>query len=183
MIHSLIELALAAAEWPDADFDLGVAAVSVVEQSDLAESGFDRGLLVARAVALVGEVMRSPVWRRLGAGTARRVEVPFTIAVHPAEIPPGVETDYGPGDGRSAAAGRVPVLVRGQIDLVFRDASAPPPAGMSDWLVVDWKTTSAIAADRGRLAEHYRPQLRLYARCWATPGPEAADDPTGTRSL
>jgi ATP-dependent exoDNAse (exonuclease V) beta subunit len=39
---------------------------------------------------------------------------------------------------------------------------------MSDWIILDWKTTSVADRDAARLMEHYRPQLTLYARCWAT---------------
>lgn len=38
---------------------------------------------------------------------------------------------------------------------------------MTDWVIVDWKTTSVTDADATKLEDHYRPQLRLYARCWA----------------
>jgi hypothetical protein len=45
----------------------------------------------------------------------------------------------------------------------------------ADWVILDWKTTSVIAADRGRLRDHYVPQLVLYARCWAAaPGVQNA---------
>jgi ATP-dependent exoDNAse (exonuclease V) beta subunit len=59
------------------------------------------------------------------------------------------------------------VLIRGRIDAVFRDGSAPPPPGMTDWVIVDWKTTSVSDADSAALDAHYRPQVELYARCWA----------------
>jgi ATP-dependent exoDNAse (exonuclease V) beta subunit len=105
------------------------------------------------------------------------VEVPFSIAVSIDEIPAGVEVDVGPGvsatdagQGGPAgclAASALPVLIRGQIDAVFREPSTAPPAGMTDWVILDWKTTSVTAADAERLVDHYRPQLRLYARCWA----------------
>jgi len=34
-------------------------------------------------------------------------------------------------------------------------------------VILDWKTHSVTAADETRLEAHYRPQLALYARCWA----------------
>jgi ATP-dependent exoDNAse (exonuclease V) beta subunit len=139
-----------------------------------------------RAVALVEEILRSGVWRRIEAAAERHVEVPFSIAVSIDEIPAGVEVDVGPGwaatdagpGGPSAssvasALPALPVLIRGQIDAVFRDPSAAPPAGMTDWVILDWKTTSVTAADAERLVDHYRPQLRLYARCWAASLPRS----------
>ena len=180
IMHRLLELAvqdLAAASPP---LDLHAAAASLVEESDLADSGFARESLASRAVALVDEVRRSDVWRRIGASPERHVEVPFSIAVAGEEIPAGVPVDRGPGvaEGNVAHGGgpaeassatlTVPVLIRGQIDAVFRDTATSPPAGMSEWVIVDWKTTSVADSDVEKLEEHYRPQLRLYARCWAT---------------
>ena len=138
----------------------------MIEQHELAASGHDPDALVTRALGLVEEVMKSPVWRRITAGAERHVEVPFVIAVDAAAVPPDVALDVGVV--ADPAATPPSVLVRGQIDLVFRDLVLPPPAGMSDWVVVDWKTTSVAAADLGRLADRYRPQVRLYAACWAT---------------
>jgi ATP-dependent exoDNAse (exonuclease V) beta subunit len=120
------------------------------------------------------------VWRRIVASPERHVEVPFSIAVAGEEIPADVAVDRGPagatgagsnGGGPAAAdptTPAVPVLIRGQIDAVFHDAATTPPAGMSKWVIVDWKTTSVADSDAEKLVEHYRPQLRLYARCWAT---------------
>jgi len=156
-----------------AGFDLAAAAASTVEVSDLAESGSDRAELARRAVALVEDVLASAAWRRIAASPERHVEVPFSIAVAAAEIPPEVEVDYGPAGeaakeaAEAAARPAVPILIRGQIDAVFRDVASSPPVGMTDWVILDWKTTSVIAADRGRLRDHYVPQLVLYARCWA----------------
>jgi hypothetical protein len=170
VIHRLLELAVQNLAAPQAEFDLAAAAASSVEASDLAESGLDRQELARRATTLVEEVLASTAWRRIVASPERYVEVPFTIAVAAAEIPPTVEVDIGPGeaagsDGGACAA--APVVIRGQIDAVFRDVAVPPPAGMSDWVILDWKTTSVIDADEARLREHYAPQLVLYARCWA----------------
>jgi ATP-dependent helicase/nuclease subunit A len=163
VIHRLLELAAQA----PASFDLEAAAESAIAESDLVESEAGRTKLVGRAVSLVRDVLRSDVWRRIEASSARHVEVPFSIAVTAAEIPTGVEVDHGPGAGDAACA-EVLVLVRGQIDAVYRDESSPPPAGMSDWVIVDWKTTSVTEADAARLEDHYRPQLQLYARAWAS---------------
>jgi ATP-dependent exoDNAse (exonuclease V) beta subunit len=67
-----------------------------------------------------------------------------------------------PGDPLLGAGGEspgLPTLVRGVIDLVFRE-----PAG---WVVVDWKTDAGAAGRQEALVEHYRGQLDLYARVFA----------------
>ncbi len=180
IIHRLLELAIQNLAAGGSPLDLSAAAASIVAESDLAESGVDCDLLARRAGALVEHVRTSDVWRRIVASPERHVEVPFSIAVVGGEIPDDVPVDRGPaweagdeaGGGDTAGADprgtAVPVLIRGQIDAVFRDSAKSPPAGMSDWVIVDWKTTSVADADVGKLVDHYRPQLRLYARCWAT---------------
>jgi ATP-dependent helicase/nuclease subunit A len=177
VIHRLLELAVQQLAEGHAGFDLATAAANVVAESDLADGGIDRRKLAESAVALVEEIRRSDAWRRIESAAERHVEVPFSIAVSADEIPAGVEVDAGPGRAAAdagqgsaaatAASAGLPVLIRGQIDAVFRDASAAPPAGMTDWMILDWKTTSVTEADAKKLADHYRPQLRLYARCWA----------------
>ncbi|MFM9196154.1 MAG: UvrD-helicase domain-containing protein, partial [Planctomycetia bacterium] len=178
VIHRLLELAVLHLEPQPAKeratFDLRRAAESAIEESDLAESGIARQALVDRAVTLVEEIRRSAAWRRMSASRERHVEVPFTIAVRAEEIPAGVTVDAGPGRTESTAAappapaaaggGSPPVLIRGQIDAVFDAAAA---AGEPEWVILDWKTTSVADRDAGKLEDHYRPQLVLYARCWA----------------
>ncbi|MFM7035692.1 MAG: PD-(D/E)XK nuclease family protein, partial [Planctomycetia bacterium] len=175
VIHRLLELAVLQLEKPEATFDLRSAAESIIEESDLAESGIARQTLMERAIGLVEEIRRSTAWQRISRSRERYVEVPFTIAIRGDEIPDGVAVDMGPGQSQSAgadlmasaaAAGTsLPVLVRGQIDAVFEEAAATPDE--SGWIILDWKTTSVADRDVGKLTDHYRPQLRLYARCWA----------------
>ena len=177
VIHRLLEMAVQKLADGHAGFDLATAAANVVAESDLADSGVDRRKLADAAVALVEDILRSKAWRRIEAAAERYVEVPFSIAVASDEIPAGVEADAGPGRAAadavqgsaevSPASSGLPVLIRGQIDAVFRDASPAPPDDMTDWVILDWKTTSVTDADADKLADHYRPQLRLYARCWA----------------
>ena len=52
----------------------------------------------------------------------------------------------------------VPVLVRGSIDLVFKE-----PDG---WVIVDYKTDSVTGGKPDALVEKYAPQVRLYADSW-----------------
>lgn len=87
-------------------------------------------------MVLVEEIRQSEVWRRIEAAAERHVEVPFSIAVSADEIPAGVELDVGPGRAVAEAgqaggearqaSGSPPVLIRGQIDAVFREKAAAP---------------------------------------------------------
>jgi ATP-dependent helicase/nuclease subunit A len=183
VVHRLLELAVVHLEEERGTFDLQRAAENALaesdlDESDLAESGIARRTLVDRAVALVEEIRQSTTWQRIRASRERHVEVPFTIAVAGGEIPAAVTVDAGPGQTDSAAAfgDSLPVLIRGQIDAVFEEADTA--SGDSAWIILDWKTTSVIDRDAEILQDHYRPQLRLYARCWAAAG----DSPTGPSS-
>jgi ATP-dependent helicase/nuclease subunit A len=179
VIHRLLELAVLDLARPSGSLDVAAVAASLVQESDLADSGIDREELVRRAVALVADIRRSDVWRRLRDSRPHHVEVPFSIAVVAGEIPPGVAVDRGPAlGGHDQPAASVPVLIRGQIDAVFRNATSRPPAGMTHWEILDWKTTSVTDADATKLVQHYRPQLTLYARCWAS---GLVDEPEGPR--
>jgi ATP-dependent exoDNAse (exonuclease V) beta subunit len=163
VIHKLLELALEH-RGPDgmlsAAFDLEAAAAAGIEESDLEH---DHAALAARAVELVRGVMASDIWRRATASPRCYVEVPFTLQVASDQLPAGVDLDAGPGAATPPEP--LPTLIRGVIDLVFADA--PDATGDAGWTIVDWKTTSAIAESDTTLADHYLPQLRLYARCWA----------------
>ena len=94
--------------------------------------------------------------RRSGGGppAAERllVEVPFEICLQPGDA-------LAPRGGR-AGADAVPVLVRGVVDLAFREAAG--------WVIVDWKTDAArTPAELAERVRHYAPQVRLYADIWA----------------
>ena len=180
VIHLLLESALRNEQSPQPAFDLTSIAASSLAESELAESGMDLAMLADRAVELVDEVRQSPLWKRIQAGGECYMEVPFTICVDAAEIGPDVPVDYGSAhNGCDPIADkkdkptlpRPPVVIRGQIDLTFRDAWASPAASMTDWFIIDWKTSAVIAADQQKLVDSYRPQLTLYARCWAVLDP------------
>ena len=109
-----------------------------VARSALAEEGIE----VARAeevVALVGNAMRSAVWGRAESSPERLTEVPFQL------LRPGAD--------------EVDTIVRGVIDLVFREGDG--------WVVVDYKTLDRPGASLDDLVEHYAPQVRAYAEAWA----------------
>ena len=61
------------------------------------------------------------------------------------------------GEERVGAA--VPVLVRGVVDLAFREAAG--------WFIVDWKTDAVeTEAELAARVRRYAPQVRLYAEIW-----------------
>jgi ATP-dependent exoDNAse (exonuclease V) beta subunit len=92
----------------------------------------------------VDAVRRSEIWRR--AGAARRlVEAPFTACL--------------PAGDPLADAAPVPTLVRGVVDLAFREGTG--------WVIVDWKTDAArTEAEIAERVRHHGPQVRLYAEIW-----------------
>jgi ATP-dependent helicase/nuclease subunit A len=98
--------------------------------------------LAEEAVRSIQEVMRSELWKRAMASPRKLVEVPFQTLQQP-----------DAGDGSP-----VPVVLRGVIDLVFWEDDG--------WVVVDYKTDAAGVKDTGKLRDHYRPQVRLYAAAW-----------------
>ncbi len=141
-IHRLLELA-----FRDRGLDIPAAAVTVLSGEDVSLVHLDR------AVATVRGVLASDVWRRAQASPARLAEVPFSVQVRGADLPEGVRKFAGDG-------GPLPTVIRGVIDLVFSDTAGR-------WTVVDWKTDAVTAASERLLAEHYRPQVELYADCWS----------------
>ena len=172
VIHLMLERVLRNQQQPRPDFDLAALAASALAESELAQSGSDMAKLADRAVHLVEEVRQSQLWKRINAGGEFFIEVPFTICVDAAEVGLEVQVDKHPRSASSQAdapapADKLPVLIRGQIDLAFRDASATPVENMTDWSIIDWKTSAVMDADEQSLVESYGPQLTLYARCWA----------------
>jgi ATP-dependent helicase/nuclease subunit A len=143
-IHRLLELAA-----HDPGLDLAAAAAVVLSNEEVSPVHVDR------AVETVWSVMRSDLWRRAQASDARHVEVPFSVQVRGEDLPERVRRLAGK-DGPP-----VPTVVRGVIDLVFREADG------RRWTVVDWKTDAVAAASEPLLESHYRPQVELYADCWS----------------
>ena len=159
-IHCLLEMAA-----HDPAIDLEAAAAMALSAEEV--SPVHRTL----AVATVRSVMQSDVWRRSQASGERYVEVPFSLQVRGEDLPENVRTLAGEGDAT------LPTVVRGVIDLVFREPRVHEPLvqehrGAEDragdrWTVVDWKTDSVTASSEALLDAHYRPQVELYADCWA----------------
>jgi len=115
---------------PGADLDR-------VARAMLPEHGLDADRAGA-AVETVRDVMRSGLWQRALRSPERFVEIPFEI--------------------ERAEGGGPPTLIRGSIDLVFRETGG--------WVLVDWKTDRLRGGDAQALAAYYAPQVRLYAEAW-----------------
>jgi ATP-dependent helicase/nuclease subunit A len=178
VLHVLLEAAMCR---PGAD--LGALAAAALEEHDL-----DPGRS-GDALEMVQAVMRSELWRRAESAAQRLVEVPLQYVDaaggaprQDGDCPPllsGPEGD-SPGDcphlsadedsppllsgpeGDSPLRGQspgVPVIVRGVIDLAFRE-----PGG---WVIVDYKTDDRDEGGLPDLAARYAPQVRAYASAWA----------------
>jgi ATP-dependent helicase/nuclease subunit A len=95
--------------------------------------------LAALAVATAQRVSASELWLRAQAAPERLTETPFEM--------------LWPGDGNV-----VPTLVRGVIDLAFREADG--------WVIADYKTDRASERQLEKLVETYRGQLEVYRAAW-----------------
>ncbi len=129
VLHLLLEAAMTAPTG-----DLVPLAASALREHDLDPA---EAML---AVTVVRSVMRSELWERATAGDPCMTEVPIQF--------------LQPPDGNA-----VPAIVRGVIDLVFRE-----PGG---WVIVDYKTDDREGESVEPLVEHYPGQVRLYAEAWA----------------
>ncbi len=131
VMHTVLEAAMAR---PGQD-------LAAVAAAALDENGLDQGL-GASVLAAAERVMASDLWRRAQAASKRLTEVPIQY------LQPG-----GSGEGG------VPTLVRGVIDLVFREAGG--------WVIVDYKTDDRDESGLAELAGYYAPQVRAYASAWS----------------
>ena len=93
------------------------------------------------AVEVVRSVRDSEIWRRALAAERRLTEVPFVYRL--------LADD---------AQSTLPTLLRGVIDLVFREKHG--------WVIVDYKTVAAEQYGTAGLVEHYRGQVAAYCRAW-----------------
>ena len=128
VLHLLLEAAMAGA-----DGDLESLAASALDEHGLDPDD------ASDAVALVRSVMGSDLWTRARAGTSCLTEVPIQFL-------------------QSRTERSVPTIVRGVIDLVFRETDG--------WVIVDYKTDDHSPEAIDGLVEHYAGQVRLYAEAW-----------------
>jgi ATP-dependent helicase/nuclease subunit A len=134
------------------------------------EPAHDRDL-----AAHVGNIIRSPFWRRAMRAGTRLFEVPFSVKVGPDD---DAYRDLSAAIGLVPVAGGrpvmpapgAPVFLSGAVDLLFKEEDG--------WVIADYKTDRLPGALSGEspevrekalaiLVEHYRPQVRLYTRFWA----------------
>ncbi len=135
VLHLLLEAAMAGSHG-----DLEPLAASALD-----EHGLDPRK-ASDAVALVRSVMGSDLWTRALAGTRCLTEVPIQFL-------------------QSRAGREVPTIVRGVIDLVFRETGG--------WVIVDYKTDDHSPDAIDGLVEHYAGQVLQYADAWQ----RAVDEP------
>ena len=114
-----------------ADSDLKPLAVS-----SLTEEGLSLDML-DEVIATVKRVMASDMWKRAQASEHCLVEVPIQTL---------------------SSDSQLPTILRGVIDLVFRE-----PSG---WVIVDYKSERVPADTLEELTKYYRPQLEAYAQRW-----------------
>ena len=119
------------AKMENPDADLQHMARWILGEEELAAE------LETQALALVDSVTNSEIWRRASSSEKCLVEVPFQV-LH--------------------KAGDNPEIMRGVIDLAFRESGA--------WVIVDYKTDEAARTSLERLVDHYAPQVNLYAEAW-----------------
>jgi len=159
VIHFLLEMAMR-----EPGSDLLALARTALEEQGLATS---RAL---EALSVVAAVRASAIWRRAAGAARTLVEVPFEIRLDPGDPLLGIAGE-GAGESRGKSPSLplwqrgtpgdlVPVLVRGVVDLAFRE-----PAG---WVILDWKTDAArTPAELAARVRHYAPQVRLYGGIWS----------------
>ncbi|HPS52579.1 MAG TPA: 3'-5' exonuclease, partial [Phycisphaerae bacterium] len=93
--------------------------------------------IVTELADTVRSVAHSELWSRAKTAEKCLVEVPFEICK--------------PADGQ-------PMIISGVIDMAFKT-----PAG---WVIADYKTDATDSGNAKAVAEHYRPQMKLYADVW-----------------
>jgi len=116
----------------------------------LAENELDTSL-AQKAVDTVQSVTSSEIWKR-----ARKSEKVFTEVPFQMHLSQGVE---------------VPTVVRGVIDLVFKEKDG--------WVLVDYKTDSFEGKVPDSLVSKYSPQVGLYAKAWR----ESTGDPVKEKAI
>ncbi|MFH0824597.1 MAG: UvrD-helicase domain-containing protein, partial [Pseudomonadota bacterium] len=109
----------------------------------LLEEGFaDTETWLDDAVETVRAVTESDLWARSRRSSQCLVEVPFQI----------------PFDGVAGGAGKDDTILRGAIDLVFREKDG--------WVIVDYKSDRQSGEGIQGLIEKYRGQILTYAAAW-----------------
>jgi ATP-dependent helicase/nuclease subunit A len=113
----------------------------------LTENGLDPEL-VDSAIGIIRSVTASDIWKRAQQSGHRFTEVPFQVL--------------------REEAGEVPTVLRGAIDLIFKEDDG--------WVLVDYKTDILAGETPGDLVRRYAPQVRLYAAAWEECAGEAVKE-------
>ncbi len=108
-------------------------ALTALREQDMDPARLESALETVRAVA------GSDIWRRARSAQVQMAEVPFET------LDPESTLEH-------------PVIIRGQIDLVFRESGG--------WVIVDYKTDKPGPEGYETLERQYAPQVRLYAELW-----------------
>jgi len=90
------------------------------------------------ALDMIKNAMQSDVWKRARKSTETFAEIPFHVP---------------PDDN-----GEIPVIIRGNIDVVFKENGT--------WILADYKTDSITEENLDMIVKRYTPQLKLYASAW-----------------
>lgn len=128
VIHELLELSL---KNPYLDFQ--PIAESLLEEHDIPME------FLLKVLQTVESVQQSEIWNRAIQSGQYYSEISFQTLEKDSKEP-------------------IPVLLRGVIDLVFKENSG--------WVIVDYKTDIAAKTNMEKLMEKYRLQLEIYAREW-----------------
>ena len=130
VLHTLLEAAM---KRPDAD--LRGLASSTLECEGLPLT------LVEDVVTTVEQAIASDLWKRARGAERCLVETPLVIS-----IPATESTNH------------LPTVLRGVIDLVFREAAG--------WVIVDYKSERVESSEIPALVAYYTPQIKAYAKAW-----------------
>ena len=130
VLHTLLEAAM---KQPDAD--LRGLASSTLECEGLPLT------MVDNAVKTIEQAIASDLWKRARGAERCLVETPLVIS-----IPATESTNH------------LPTVLRGVIDLVFREAAG--------WVIVDYKSERVEASEIPTLVAYYKPQINAYAKAW-----------------
>ena len=130
VLHTLLEAAM---KRPKAD--LHGLALSALESAELPVTWVDEVIATAQLV------IASDLWRRAQKSAHCLTEIPLATPV-----------------AISEAASGLPTVLRGVIDLVFRETAG--------WVIVDYKSERVEVSQIPALVDYYKPQIDAYANVW-----------------
>jgi ATP-dependent helicase/nuclease subunit A len=170
LVHQVLE-AIGSGKLQRAKLELFIDNILAAEESDFT----DKEGLLAHIEAILG----SPFWARVIKAEKRYFEIPFAIKTDKASL----------GTAGAGVGIGIPVILRGTIDLVFREGEDGGREGerSGGWVIADYKTdripvarpaleaagwaldieqACAISPEFAAVIDAYAPQIRLYGRFW-----------------